>query len=479
MSRDGEDLDKVLDDLDEMDGTRLLPGPGEPMAVARVIAADLHTTDSGDLALRHWRGGWMRWQGSHWVEDEHRAVRAELYEFTEYAEWLKTDGQGNKSVEPWGPTRYKVADLAEALGAVLYLPEGTAQPGWIGWTNVPDGVVVSCANGLLHVASRTLHEHTPRWFNVTSVPFDYDPEATPPTRWLAFLDDLFGDDSDSIALLQEYCGYVLSGRLDLQKILLVVGPTRGGKGVIARLLGKLVGPANVAGPTLNSLGGEFGLAPLLGKPLAVISDARLDGRGHNSVIVERLLSISGEDTLTVNIKYAEQRTGKLPTRLLLLSNELPHFGDASAAITGRFVILQLTESWLGREDLDLELELEAELPAILNWTLDGLERLDERGRFTRPAYHDTIVETLAELASPVGAFIRARCELSPLLSIPAADLYAAYKTWCEDNGHKPVSVQLFGRNLRAVVPTLKRTRPWADSEDRPWWYEGVTLHGRH
>jgi putative DNA primase/helicase len=70
---------------------------------------------------------------------------------------------------------------------------------------------------------------------------------------------------------------------------------------------------NVAGPTLSSLSGDFGLAPLLGKSLAVVSDARLSGR-NSSVVVERLLAISGEDTITVNRKYREQWTGKLPSR---------------------------------------------------------------------------------------------------------------------------------------------------------------------
>ena len=95
-------------------------------------------------------------------------------------------------------------------------------------------------------------------------------------------------------------------------------------------------------------------------------------------MVERLLSISGEDTLTVNRKYRDQWTGKLPARLMLCSNELPHLGDASMAVAGRFVPLLLTESFYGKEDLTLEDELAAELPGILNWALDGLERLAER-----------------------------------------------------------------------------------------------------
>src|SRR5262249_26567954 len=156
---------------------------------------------------------------------------------------------------------------------------------------------------------------------------------------LKFLSELWPQESPDmfrleIDALSEWFGYVISGRTDLHKILMMIGPTRGGKGVIARVLTALVGRQNCAGPTLNSLGGEFGLAPLIGKPLAVISDARFAGRDA-SIVVERLLSISGEDMLTVNRKYKEQWSGKLPSRLHVLSNELPRLGDASMAIVGR------------------------------------------------------------------------------------------------------------------------------------------------
>jgi len=207
-------------------------------------------------------------------------------------------------------------------------------------------------------------------------------------------------------VLGEWFGYVLSGRTDLHKILLMVGPTRGGKGVIARILTALIGRKNCAGPTLNSLSGEFGLAPLIGKPLAVISDARFAGKDA-SVVVERLLSIGGEDTLTVNRKYRDQWTCKLPTRLHVLSNELPKLGDASTAIVGRIVLLLLSQSWLGREDHELESALQQELTGILNWSLDGLHRLTvNQGRFTRVPSADEAIIAMRDLASPVAAFVR-------------------------------------------------------------------------
>jgi len=57
-----------------------------------------------------------------------------------------------------------------------------------------------------------LTKHTPELFNLVSVPFDYDRNAPKPEAWLAFLASLWTDDPDSIALLQEYMGYVLSAR---------------------------------------------------------------------------------------------------------------------------------------------------------------------------------------------------------------------------------------------------------------------------
>jgi putative DNA primase/helicase len=254
---------------------------------------------------------------------EPREVRGELYAFTENALYCNDKGH----LVGWAPNRHKIGDLLEALGAVCLLADDHDQPSWL--DHRATGPVVSMQNGLLDIASYELIPHSPLYFNMTSVPFPYDPAAPEPQRWLGFLGELWPDDVAAIDALGEWFGYVISGRLDLHKILLMVGPTRGGKGAIARILGSLVGMPNVAGPTLNSLSGDFGLAPLIGKSLAVVADMRIAGRDTN-VVVERLLSISGEDTLTVNRKYRDQWTGKLPVRFHIISNELPELGDASA-----------------------------------------------------------------------------------------------------------------------------------------------------
>jgi len=446
---------------------KTLPSPSDPLAVAREFVQQCCLHDGDALTLRHWRGGWWRWRLSHWGEFESRAVRSMLYNFTEHAIYLSAKG-----LAPWSPTSRKISDLMDALAAITILADDFDQPSWIVCRD--SGTIVAVGNGLLDVASRQLHAHTPLYFNQTAVPFDYDPRASDPAQWLAFLDALWPHEPEAIDLLGEWFGYVVSGRLDLHKILLMVGPTRGGKGVIARVLTALLDRHNVAGPTLNSLGGDFGLAPLIGKPLAIISDARFSTKSAN-IVVERLLSISGEDTLTVNRKYRDQWTGKLPSRLHVISNELPRLGDASTAVVGRILLLLLTRSWLGKEDHELEQRLHKELPAILNWALAGLERLASNdNRFTRLESADEAIIAMRDLASPVAAFVRETCDIDAAKEVEVERLYDAYKIWCEVNEHPKASKQMFGRDLRAAVPSVRRTRPRADSE-RHYFYVGIGL----
>jgi putative DNA primase/helicase len=448
----------------------MLPPPSEPMQVAREFVQRycLYPDVSDALTLHYWHDGWWAWRTSYWVEIERPVVRSLLYCFTEHAQYIC-----DKGIIPWAPNRRKIGDLLEALSAIVILSDEIDQPCWIDGRST--GTIVAVANGLLDITSRDLHPHTPLYFNQTSVPFAYDPCAPEPRQWLDFLKQLWPHEPKAINALGEWFGYVISGLLYLHKIFMMVGPTRGGKGVIARMLTALIGRQNVAGPTLNSLGGDFGLAPLIGKPLAIISDARFVGRNSN-VVVERLLSISGEDTLTVNRKYRDQWTGKLPTRLHVISNELPRLGDASTAVVGRIVLLLLTRSWLGKEDHELERRLDQELPGILNWSLAGLERLTTNNCFTRLTSSDEAITTMRDLASPVGAFVREKCEVGADRQTDVDLLFTEYKAWCADNEHPKASKHLFGRDLRAAVPSVRKVRP-RDGGDRHHVYVGVSLRG--
>jgi putative DNA primase/helicase len=449
------------------------PAPTDPLAVARHLVKVAGLQDAaGVLTTRWWRGSFYLWTGTHWNEAADPAVRARIYHLLEHARYRKHDKEGTPELVAWAPTRRKVGDVLEALQAVVHLSERTDPPAWVEGDD--EARLQALRNGLLHLPTRRLAAHSPRLFNLTSLPYDYDPAAPPPRRWLRFLRDLWPGDRESRRLLQEWLGYVLSGETNLHKIALLVGPPRSGKGTIARVLTALVGRENAAGPTLASLGANFGLSPLLGKPLAVISDARLGG--DTFTVVERLLSISGEDAITVDRKYRDPWTGRLPTRFVVISNELPDLGDASGAIATRFLVLTLAKSWLGQEDPRLTDELLEELPGILLWALKGLDRLVERGHFTEPATSRDAVIALADLASPVAAFVREACTRNPGDEILVKELYEAWRVWSKDHGRdRPTTEQRFGRDLRAAVPGLKVVRPNPGEGPRPRHYAGITL----
>lgn len=467
--------DQVVKQAGAATGEDSVPPPTNPTAVAEKLLPAWMDKDK-ILTLRHWRGSWMNWEGSYWRELEDQKIKADLYGQLKHARY-EHQVKGDIELREWSPNRRKVADLLEAVAAETYLSRDIDAPAWIGRGQNPLGgdrdPIVACANGLLRVTGRKLEALTPEFFNLTSVPFDYDPDATAPT-WQKFLDQSWPEDHESIDALQEFFGYVASGRTDLQKIMMVVGPTRSGKGTISRVLSSLIGKGNVAGPTLASLATNFGLQPLLGKSLAVISDARLGG-GNVHQVVERLLTISGEDMIDIDRKNRDQWTGRLPTRFMISSNELPSFGDMSGAIAGRFIVLMMRSSWLGQEDPGLFGKLSEELPGILNWALDGLARLTERGRFTEPSSSADAVMAMKDAAAPMSAFVRDHCDTGPAYEVSIPELYEAWRTWCEDNGReRPGSAQTFGRSVIAVVPQVVVVRPRVDGRQVKH-YAGIAL----
>jgi putative DNA primase/helicase len=467
-----QDATESRDLKSDGNGAKLMPSPKAPYDVAVALAEESYRDAEGTLLLRSWRGAFYSWFGTSWVEAEEKGVRAALYRALQPAVYWTDKGE----LAPWNPNRYKVVDVLTALAALTHTPQDAETPSWRERRegDPPACELVAVGNGLLHVPTRELLDHTPRFFNTVGVPFAYNAEVAEPERWLKFLGELWPDDPEAIATLQEFFGYVISGDTRMHKILFILGPMRSGKGTIGRVLTELIGHANSCGPTLASLGTNFGLQPLIGKSLAIVADARL-GTANANVVVERLLSISGEDALTIDRKYRDHWFGKLDTRFMILSNELPGLGDASGAIATRFIVLTLVQSFLGHEDHDLTDKLLAELPGILNWSLDGLDRLRAQDRFTEPTSSRDAIVTLQDAVSPISAFVRDRCVRGPGHEVAVDLLYKEWRDWCDVEGRDhPGTKATFAKNLYTVAPELHRGRP-RNRGEREYRYTGIAL----
>lgn len=416
----------------------------EPVPTAQAIIQSQYTIGT-HRTLHFWQGEFHTWTGSHYAVLPIEDVREILY---------RVGSASSRSVK-----RQQVDNALDALRAYANLSNTIASPSWVAAENndPQPRSLIPMMNGILNIETGTLFPKTPRLFSSYSLPFDYNPEAPWPAHWAAFLNQLWGEDTESIALVQEWFGYCLTQRTEQQKALLFVGPRRGGKGTIGRVLTALLGKENVVSPRLASFGKEFGLESLIGKQLALVSDARLGPKSDLDAVAENVLRVTGEDQISIPRKFLPDFTATLPTRIMVFTNEPPRFTDGSGALPSRFIVLQSEVSFLGREDHTLTQRLLKELPGIFNWSLRGLYCLNERGYFRQPAAANELVEQIELLAAPVKAFLAEKCETGdPAGEVPAMELFTAWQVWCGLNGREhPGTQQSFGRDLHSALPHVK------------------------
>ncbi len=459
-------------------GTPNVVKDASPLRLAEHFLECHHRDEHGRPLLRRWRGDFHRFDGCCYRQVSAEMLDAEIYSHLDGVQTLKpVKGSGKAKLTKLTVNSRTVREVRQAIPSRGALIENDIEaPAWLdGRTDVDPRDLLVCRNGLLELSSGTIHPPTPEFFALNTLGVEYCPDAPEPRAWLKFLGELWPEDSEAIGTLQQWFGYVLTLDTRLQKILMLVGLKRSGKGTIARILTKLLGEQNVASPTLGSLAQNFGLSPLLGKLLATMSDVRLSGRTDQAAVVERLLSVSGEDHLTVDRKHRDPVTVRLPVRFMLLTNELPRLTDASGAVASRFIILQLKESFFGREDHGLTDRLVEELPGILNWSIEGWRELRSNKRFTQPKSGADMASELEDLGSPVGTFVRDRCDVGPDQQCEINGLFQAWRSWCAEQGSEHVGTKnTLARDLRAVVPGLQ-TCQVRTSAGRVRVYKGLNL----
>lgn len=382
--------------------------------------------------------------------------------------------------KPVVPRRAMVSEVKEAIGVCSVLPTAEDAPMWRdGRKGMDPREIVALRNGLHHLPSNTFMPHDPNLFTQGAADFDYAADAPDPGEWFKFVRQILGHDPAGIDLLQEWMGYCLGYSAWLQKMLLVVGPKRSGKGTLAAVMESLVGHQSVAGPTLGSLGQNFGLASLIGKRVGIIGDARLGGRADQGVVCERLLTISAGDIMDIDRKNREMWTGRLFCRVMMLSNELPRIADAAGALSSRFLVLTLVKSFYGQEDTKLaERIIQNEMPGVYLWALEGWRRLQASGKFTEPESCRLAKLEMEDLGSPVAAFLREKCKLESDTWATTDDLFTAWKSWCEEEGRTFTGTKGgFGKDLHAVTGIKKIEKMMAG--DRFKIYPGIRLRYAH
>jgi putative DNA primase/helicase len=224
------------------------------------------------------------------------------------------------------------------------------------------------------------------------------------------------------------------------------------------------------------LKGEFSAEALIGKKVGIFPDVRfkeakwygqnLDPGGLDHSSKGMLLKIIGGDGHTLARKWNTiPWKGVLPMKLTLISNQVPNLNDQILA--AKFIKIAFNVSFFGREDLDLEKKLTAELPGIANRCLEGYRRLCRRSKLIQPRSGLKLAKELIGKTNPWQKFFDDVCVLDRNGILTFSALYLAFLSWCDENERPdmarkvPMSTHLSRilRNEVEVFNSLQEYRP--------------------
>jgi len=400
--------------------------------------------------LRVFHGSWYAYNGRSYKEIETANLRQQLYRFF------------------YEPTKQKLDQIMDAL--LAYCPITSEEfPCWLDQNhkaNDPRHILVF-PNGYLDINNYTtdgdfkLEKPTPHFFSLACYPYNFNPNATC-VLWKKFLREVFADDPLKIVLLQEWFGYNLIPDNSQEKFLMLLGPTRAGKGTILDVLTYILGEDQVLATSFRDYTRRFAMFPFLGKLAAVIGDVSVGTNYDATEALNFLKRITGNDAIMIERKGRDitQTCIKLYARFTMAANVMPRLPDFSRTIESRMLVIKFLTSFIGREDITLKARLRIEAPGILVWALEGLKRLQKNKDFTLPATHHQVLQRIRREITPVIEFIDECCSLGegPEYYILTDDLFACWQQWAIRNGEKSYTVRWLNRSLLSLFSGCKSSR---------------------
>jgi len=243
----------------------------------------------------------------------------------------------------------------------------------------PNGTVAT-DGGLLDLLQRDTTPLKPEHYATSKIPVEPDVDADCP-EWRAFLDDSI-DDEEARQRLQEYAGYCLwHHQQQFGKALFLVGPTDSGKGTALTAIRHVLGGDNVAAESLRNLvDSRWGKASLVGNIVNMRNEVSPQGLKN----VEQFKELTGgEDEVDAEFKGQDKFKFVVTQKFLFATNQMPSVENADEAFYNRLLFVEFPHTVPAHEqDKQLDRKLKAERAGILNWMLDGLERLLKQGQFT-------------------------------------------------------------------------------------------------
>jgi putative DNA primase/helicase len=379
--------------------------------------------------------GWHHWDGCRWALDPgERVAKQAVIRVVRNARLQATSTRSTQDREDlWRDA--KSCETATGVRGVLEL--GAAFPNLSALSTELDADphLLNTPGGTLNLSTGRTHPCSPGDLltNVTGCPYERGAHST---EWDTFLRAVLPD-LDVRVFLQRVVGLALVGKVIEHVLPILTGTGRNGKGTCVRTLAAALGSYAIeAEPDLfmaRERAHPTGQLDLRGVRFATCQETD-DGRRLDVAAVKRL---TGGDTIRarkMRHDFIEFTPSHLP---FLITNHLPKVPADDPALWARLLVIPFDQSFLGREDRNLEDRLREELPSVLAWAVAGWDDYQHRGRLDPPPAVSDATSTYRISNDNIAAFIDDRCLLDPHMHIVSADLWNQWEAWCHANSQRP------------------------------------------
>jgi P4 family phage/plasmid primase-like protien len=333
---------------------------------------------------------------------------------------------------------------------------------------------IATENGLLDVEHNILTEFTPNAMTKHSIPVTFNKEADCP-NFKEFLKQILAP--DDILTLQEWSGYLLLPDYREHKILFCYGVGRNGKGVWTRTMEGILGEENCSSIPLENFNGyhRFAMERLFGK---LFNTCNEPVTGYNYVLQTSLLkAATGQDTIDAEIK-CRQKTLRFrnTAKITVIANRFPKVEDNTTAFKERRLFITFPREFIGSNKItDLEevwLTNPEEKSGILNWMLEGLQRLLKNGKFTESRSQQETETAFLRASDTIGAFLKEIAVIDRTKTKYAGrkEALEAYKEYCEYYGLENLNEKILTQRLKDTrgISEGKRFIQSLGKRDRAW-----------
>lgn len=332
--------------------------------------------------------------------------------------------------------------------------------------------LINMVGGMFDPLTGETLPHDQKYFSIFQHPVHVKPDSTP-ERLLAFLQSSEVDPVDILAL-QEFAGYLINpvtDSSDWEKLLFMVGPGSGGKGVFGDTMAEMVGWEHVVNIQPRQMTKPFNGIMLKTARLNWVDDCDYQEIEQSGMFKSQI----SRARMTDAKKYQDGVTFKPKARFIFAGNRLPRVNDRSYGMYRRFLIINFPKKIPDeQQDRFLRKKLKEELDAIFMWAVGGLRRLYENNGFTESEKSQAAVESFRRENNHVLSFIEDKIHLDPLSSVRQDVVFDCYLSWAQASGYKPMPKVWFFKELYTELPQITKDRHREDGK-REYFIRGIIL----